>query len=193
MPAPPATRCAPTAPPSRGRPTSTTTPWRCIRGGPRPRGLSLTTPGPTTATARGTGSSLAPPARTTPKRRAPEIDRPAFGPADLFSCLDAWIVCHPAVTGLGQTFTNPARLRPYARPDYRSHSMINLIRQARQGLPRRQGGFTLVELLVVIAILGILAAIVLFNISGVNASAACNAMRTDGATIQGAADLYYNA
>jgi general secretion pathway protein G len=70
--------------------------------------------------------------------------------------------------------------------------MINLIRQARQRSPRRQGGFTLVELLVVIAILGILAAIVLFNISGVNASAACNAMRTDGATVQGAADLYYN-
>ena len=57
---------------------------------------------------------------------------------------------------------------------------------------RKQGGFTLVELLVVIAILGILAAIVLFNISGVNASAACNAMKTDGATIQSAADLYYN-
>jgi general secretion pathway protein G len=57
---------------------------------------------------------------------------------------------------------------------------------------RDQGGFTLVELLVVIAILGVLAAIVLFNISGVNASAACNGMKTDGATIQGAADLYYN-
>jgi len=58
---------------------------------------------------------------------------------------------------------------------------------------RNQGGFTLVELLVVIAILGILAAIVLFNISGVNASTACNAMKTDGATIQSAADLYYNS
>ena len=43
----------------------------------------------------------------------------------------------------------------------------------------------------VIAILGILAAIVLFNISGVSANAACNAMKTDGATIQGAADIYY--
>jgi prepilin-type N-terminal cleavage/methylation domain-containing protein len=63
---------------------------------------------------------------------------------------------------------------------------------APQTAGRGQGGFTLVELLVVIAILGILAAIVLFNISGVNASAACNSMRTDGATIQGAADLYYN-
>ena len=66
------------------------------------------------------------------------------------------------------------------------------LERARNRSKRGQGGFTLVELLVVIAILGILAAIVLFNISGVNASAACNAMKTDGATIQGAADLYYN-
>ena len=70
--------------------------------------------------------------------------------------------------------------------------LLQLLGKARKRSQRGQGGFTLVELLVVIAILGILAAIVLFNISGVNASAACNAMRTDGATIQGAADLYYN-
>ena len=70
--------------------------------------------------------------------------------------------------------------------------LLQLLHKARKRSQRGQGGFTLVELLVVIAILGILAAIVLFNISGVNASAACNAMRTDGATIQGAADLYYN-
>jgi prepilin-type N-terminal cleavage/methylation domain-containing protein len=71
--------------------------------------------------------------------------------------------------------------------------MSKLLATARQRSRRGQGGFTLVELLVVIAILGILAAIVLFNISGVNASAACNALKTDGATIQGAADVYYNA
>ena len=69
---------------------------------------------------------------------------------------------------------------------------IERLASAARPIRRGQNGFTLVELLVVIAILGILAAIVLFNISGVNASAACNAMRTDGATIQGAADLYYN-
>ena len=69
--------------------------------------------------------------------------------------------------------------------------LLELLNGARKRSRRGQGGFTLVELLVVIAILGILAAIVLFNISGVNASAACNAMKTDGATIQGAADLYY--
>ena len=70
--------------------------------------------------------------------------------------------------------------------------LLSIIKTARTRSNRRQAGFTLVELLVVIAILGVLAAIVLFNISGVNASAACNAMKTDGATIQGAADLYYN-
>src|ERR671936_903268 len=70
--------------------------------------------------------------------------------------------------------------------------ILALLKDARRRSQRGQHGFTLVELLVVIAILGVLAAIVLFNISGVNASAACNGMKTDGATIQGAADLYYN-
>lgn len=69
--------------------------------------------------------------------------------------------------------------------------LLSLLKDARRRSHRGQGGFTLVELLVVIAILGILAAIVLFNISGVNGNAACNAMKTDGATIQGAADIYY--
>src|SRR5256885_14148571 len=69
--------------------------------------------------------------------------------------------------------------------------LLALLKNARRRSQRSQGGFTLVELLVVIAILGILAAIVLFNISGVSANAACSAMKTDGATIQGAADIYY--
>jgi prepilin-type N-terminal cleavage/methylation domain-containing protein len=70
--------------------------------------------------------------------------------------------------------------------------LLAILKDARRRSQRGQRGFTLVELLVVIAILGVLAAIVLFNISGVNASAACNGMKTDGATIQAAADLYYN-
>jgi prepilin-type N-terminal cleavage/methylation domain-containing protein len=70
--------------------------------------------------------------------------------------------------------------------------LLAILKDARRRSHRSQEGFTLVELLVVIAILGILAAIVLFNISGVNANAACNGMKTDGATIQGAADLYWN-
>ena len=70
--------------------------------------------------------------------------------------------------------------------------LLAILKDARKRSHRHQGGFTLVELLVVIAILGVLAAIVLFNISGVNASAACNGIKTDGATLQGAADLYWN-
>ena len=70
--------------------------------------------------------------------------------------------------------------------------LLSILKDSRRRSRRGQEGFTLVELLVVIAILGILAAIVLFNISGVNANAACNGMKTDGATIQGAADLYWN-
>src|SRR5712691_11488090 len=70
--------------------------------------------------------------------------------------------------------------------------ILAILKDARRRSHRHQGEFTLVELLVVIAILGVLAAIVLFNISGVNANAACNGMKTDGATIQGGADLYCN-
>jgi general secretion pathway protein G len=71
--------------------------------------------------------------------------------------------------------------------------ILAILKDARRRSKQGQAGFTLVELLVVIAILGVLAAIVLFNISGVSANAACNAMKTDGATIQDAADLYYNS
>jgi len=70
--------------------------------------------------------------------------------------------------------------------------LIRIIRQARTQSSGHQGGFTLVELLVVIAILGILAAIVLFNINGVSSNAACNALKTDGGTIQAAVDIYFN-
>ncbi len=69
---------------------------------------------------------------------------------------------------------------------------IWILTEARRRSRRAQGGFTLVELLVVIAILGIVAAIVLFNISGISSSATCNAMKTDGATLQSAADIYFN-
>src|ERR1700687_1770526 len=70
--------------------------------------------------------------------------------------------------------------------------LLAILKDQRRRSRRHQGGFTLVALLAGIAILCIPAAIVLFNISGVSATAACNGMKTDGATIQGAADLYWN-
>jgi prepilin-type N-terminal cleavage/methylation domain-containing protein len=71
--------------------------------------------------------------------------------------------------------------------------MLNaIVRRAHKRPLHSQAGFTLVELLIVIAILAALAAIVLFNVAGVNTSSRCAAMQTDGATLQSAADLYYN-
>lgn len=70
--------------------------------------------------------------------------------------------------------------------------IIELLKKARSHSRKHQGGFTLVELLVVVAILGILAAIVLFNVAGVNNQAACAGLKTDGGTIQAAADIYAN-
>lgn len=57
---------------------------------------------------------------------------------------------------------------------------------------RGEGGFTLIELLVVIAVLTILAAIVLFNITGLKNKGQSAACSTDTKTVQTAVDSYIN-
>jgi prepilin-type N-terminal cleavage/methylation domain-containing protein len=57
---------------------------------------------------------------------------------------------------------------------------------------RGEAGFTLIELLVVIAILGVLAAIVAFNVAGVHDRGGDAACRTDVGTVQAAVDAYRN-
>ncbi len=56
-----------------------------------------------------------------------------------------------------------------------------------------QGGFTLIELLVVIAVLSVLAAIVIFNVTGVKNKGTTASCQTDTQTLQTAVDAYYNA
>jgi general secretion pathway protein G len=51
-------------------------------------------------------------------------------------------------------------------------------------------GFTLIELLIVIIVLGILAAIVVFSLSGVSGQSKTAACTTDAQTVQVAADAY---
>jgi general secretion pathway protein G len=70
--------------------------------------------------------------------------------------------------------------------------MEDLFNRVARRRRKGQRGFTLIELLVVIAILGVLAAIVVFNVTGIKSkgnTAACNA---DAQTIQAALDQYYN-
>jgi general secretion pathway protein G len=52
-------------------------------------------------------------------------------------------------------------------------------------------GFTLTELLVVIAILGILAAVVVFAVGGINNKSQSNACSTDKQAVQTAEEAYY--
>jgi prepilin-type N-terminal cleavage/methylation domain-containing protein len=58
---------------------------------------------------------------------------------------------------------------------------------------RDESGFTLIELLVVIAILGVLAGIVIFNVTGVSDRGQLAACRTEVSTIQQALDTYRNS
>jgi general secretion pathway protein G len=54
-----------------------------------------------------------------------------------------------------------------------------------------EGGFTLVELLVVIVILGILAAIVVFAVGGINDKGQDSACKADESTLAAAEEAYF--
>jgi general secretion pathway protein G len=53
-----------------------------------------------------------------------------------------------------------------------------------------ESGFTLIELLIVIVVLGILAAIVVFSLTGVSGQSKAAACTSDGKTVEIAADAY---
>ncbi|MEU6477361.1 prepilin-type N-terminal cleavage/methylation domain-containing protein [Streptomyces sp. NPDC047017] len=61
--------------------------------------------------------------------------------------------------------------------------------RARSETP--EAGFTLIELLVVIVILGVLAAIVVFSVRGINDKGQGAACKTDKSTIQTAEEAYF--
>ncbi|MGW8728426.1 competence type IV pilus major pilin ComGC [Streptomyces sp. NPDC055808] len=54
-----------------------------------------------------------------------------------------------------------------------------------------EAGFTLIELLVVIVILGILSAVVVFSVRGINDKGQGSACKTDKSTIQTAEEAYF--
>jgi prepilin-type N-terminal cleavage/methylation domain-containing protein len=64
-------------------------------------------------------------------------------------------------------------------------------RIGRLKVGRGQAGFTLIELLVVITILGILAAVVVFSVGGINNRGENAACQTDETTLRTAQEAYY--
>lgn len=66
--------------------------------------------------------------------------------------------------------------------------MYARLRAARQ---KDDGGFTLIELLIVIVILGILAAVVVFSVNGIQDRGQKSACKSDVATVQVAEEAYY--
>ncbi|MCZ0983289.1 prepilin-type N-terminal cleavage/methylation domain-containing protein [Streptomyces diastatochromogenes] len=66
-----------------------------------------------------------------------------------------------------------------------------LRRRTRAPHETAEAGFTLIELLVVIVILGVLSAIVVFSVQGINDKGQDSACDTDKATIATAEEAYY--
>jgi prepilin-type N-terminal cleavage/methylation domain-containing protein len=62
--------------------------------------------------------------------------------------------------------------------------------QMRRQDGETESGFTLIELLIVIVVLGILAAIVVFSLSGVSGESKAAACTSDGKSVEIAADAY---
>jgi len=64
------------------------------------------------------------------------------------------------------------------------------IQERREDGNARNYGFTLIELLIVIVVLGILAAIVIFSLTGVTGESKASACNADGKSVEIASDAY---
>lgn len=65
--------------------------------------------------------------------------------------------------------------------------MLERIREAK----KNESGFTLIELLIVIVILGVLAAIVVFAVGGINDTSKASACKSDAKNVEIASESFY--
>jgi general secretion pathway protein G len=92
---------------------------------------------------------------------------------------------------------------PHPFPSSEEPQMLHTLRQARAGVTNRldearktnrrlaEAGFTLIELLIVIVILGILAAVVVFSVSGITDRGNESACEAEATTINTAVQAFY--
>ena len=77
------------------------------------------------------------------------------------------------------------------------HYYLDQIRERRRADGKQPGlldsGFTLIELLIVIVVLGILAAVVIFALSGVTGSSAQSACNSDAKSVEVAVEAYHTS
>jgi len=79
---------------------------------------------------------------------------------------------------------------PKRKAVYRVFERHQEIMKRRKSDEANESGFTLIELLIVIVVLGILAAIVVFSLTGVSGQSKAAACTSDGKTVEIAADAY---
>jgi general secretion pathway protein G len=112
--------------------------------------------------------------------RAITAARPRFEPAIRLKTLVA--VGERALPTVRQ---HPAVAR--RSPIKEEQVMLQKIRAAKEN----ESGFTLIELLIVIVILGVLAAIVVFSVGGINDTSKASACKSDAKNVEIASEAFY--
>jgi type II secretion system protein G len=79
---------------------------------------------------------------------------------------------------------------PKRKAVWRVFERYREIQMRREDGETREAGFTLIELLIVIVVLGILAAIVIFSLTGVTGQSKAAACNSDAKTVEVAVDAY---
>jgi general secretion pathway protein G len=106
--------------------------------------------------------------------------RPRFGPAIWFNSSSPLASEHSTTVRQHQAVARRSSTKG-------ENAMLQKIREAKEN----ESGFTLIELLIVIVILGVLAAIVVFSVGGINDTSKASACKSDAKNVEIASEAYF--